>query len=99
VTVEVDPLWTASEDCRHPKAPPSHQRYRPRPSCAANSLLGVSENHSPAAPPFREPRLGIGLNNRKTIAVQCSLAEAIEAWQWFAGPITICWARYTTQIG
>jgi hypothetical protein len=37
VTVEVDPVWTAPEDCRHPKAPPSHQRYRPRPSCAANA--------------------------------------------------------------
>jgi hypothetical protein len=37
VTVEVDPIRTASEDCRHPKAPLSHQRYRPRPSCAANA--------------------------------------------------------------
>jgi hypothetical protein len=37
VTVEVDPIRTASEDCRHPKAPPSHRRYRPRPSCAANA--------------------------------------------------------------
>jgi hypothetical protein len=37
VTVEVDPIRTASEDCRHPKASPSHQRYRSQPSCAANA--------------------------------------------------------------
>jgi hypothetical protein len=43
--------------------------------------LDDSVNHGPIAIPFREPRCGIGLNNRKTIAVQCSLAEAIEAWE------------------
>ena len=65
----------------------------------SNSLLGGSENHAPSVPPFREPRCGIALYNRKTIAVQCSLAEATQAWEWFAGPITKCSARYTTQFG
>jgi hypothetical protein len=45
---------------------------------SSNSLLGGSENHAPSVPPFREPHCGIGLNNRKTIAVQCSLAEATQ---------------------
>ncbi len=64
-----------------------------------NSLLGGSENHTPSVPPFREPGCFIGQNNRKTIAVQCSLADFTQAWEWFAGPTTTCSARYTTQIG
>jgi len=45
----------------------------------ANSFLASSENHAPKVPPFREPPCGIGMNTRKTIAVQCSLTSATQA--------------------
>jgi hypothetical protein len=41
-----------------------------------NFFLAGSENHASQVPPFREPSWGIGLDTRKTIAVQCSLKSA-----------------------
>jgi hypothetical protein len=61
--------------------------WNPVPS---NSLLGGSENHTLSISPFREPRFSIGMDTRKTIAVQLSLMQATQAKAWFAGSITTC---------
>ena len=63
-----------------PAIPRSHvTAHAMQPLRQSNSELGGSENHAQSVHPFHEPRLHIGLDTRKNIAVQRSLLQVTQS--------------------